>query len=50
MDYIYMYGMVMSTEASLLKADFPKADGYGEIKEKYHHIGGETGTASVLMA
>lgn len=50
MDYIYMYGMVMSTEAFLLKAGFPKADGYGEIKEKYHHIGGETGTASAVLA
>ncbi len=50
MDYIYMYGMVMSTQAFLLKSDFPKADGYGEIKEKYHHIGGETGTAAAILA
>lgn len=50
MDYIYMYGMVMSTEAFLLKSSFPNADGYGEIKEKYHHIGGETGTAAAVLA
>ena len=49
MDYIYLYGMVMSTEAFLLKGNFPSADGYGEIKEKYHHIGGETGTAAAVL-
>lgn len=47
--YVYMYGMVMSTEAFLLGGEFPKADGYGEIKEKYHHIGGETGTAAAVL-
>lgn len=45
-----MYGMVMSTEAFLLKGKFPSADGYGEIREKYHHIGGETGTAAAVLA
>ena len=48
-DYIYLYGMVMSTEAFLLKNSFPSPDGYGEIKEKYHHIGGETGTAAYFQ-
>ena len=48
-DYIYLYGMVISTEAFLLKGKFPFADGYGEIKEKYHHIGGETGTAAAVL-
>ncbi|MBD5129501.1 MAG: carbohydrate kinase family protein [Ruminococcaceae bacterium] len=47
--YIYMYGQIMSTEAFLLKGEFPKADGYGEIKEKYHHVGGETGTAAAVL-
>lgn len=42
--------MVMSTEAFLLKGKFPSADGYGEIREKYHHIGGETGTAAAVLA
>lgn len=50
MDYIYLYGMVISTEAYLLKDKFPLADGYGEIKEKYHLIGGETGTAAAVLA
>lgn len=49
MDYIFLYGMVMSTEAFLLKGEFPKADGYGEIKERYHHVGGETGTAAAVL-
>ncbi|MCM1164861.1 MAG: carbohydrate kinase family protein [Lachnospiraceae bacterium] len=48
--YIYMYGQVMSTEAFLLKGEFPEADGYCEIKEKYHHVGGETGTAAAVLA
>lgn len=48
--YVYLYGMVMSTESFLLKYDYPKADGYCEIKEKYHLIGGETGTAAVVLA
>lgn len=47
--YVYMYGMVMSTEAFLLSGEFPTADGYGEIKEKYHHVGGETGTAAAVL-
>lgn len=48
-NYIYMYGMVMSTVSFLLCGDFPAADGYGEIKEKYHLLGGETGTAAALL-
>lgn len=45
-----MYGMIMSTEAFLLKEKFPLPDGYAEIKEKYHHIGGETGTAAAVLS
>lgn len=48
-DYIYMYGQVMSTCAFLLCDDFPKPDGYGEIKEKNHLVGGETGTAAAVL-
>lgn len=47
--YIYMYGMVMSTESFLLDGKFPEADGYCEIKKKYHHVGGETGTAAAVL-
>ncbi len=49
-NYIYMYGMIISTKAFLLKDKFPLADGYGEIKEKYHLVGGETGTAAAVLA
>lgn len=49
-NYIYMYGQIMSTVSFLLYGDFPKADGYGEIKEKYHLVGGETGTASAVLS
>lgn len=48
-NYIYMYGMVMSTYAYLLCGNYPEADGYAEIKGKYHHLGGETGTAAAIL-
>ena len=47
--YIYMYGQVMSTHSFLLSGNFPKPDGEADIKEKYHVIGGETGTASAVL-
>lgn len=47
--YIYMYGMVMTTESFLLSWDYPEADGYCEIKEKYFQLGGETGTAAAVL-
>ncbi|MGN1147093.1 MAG: carbohydrate kinase family protein, partial [Lachnospiraceae bacterium] len=49
-DYVYLYGMVMSTHSFLLNGDFPKADGYGEIREKHYLLGGETGTAAAVLA
>ena len=48
-NYVYMYGMVMSTMSLLLCGDFPKADGYGEVERKYHLLGGETGTACAVL-
>ena len=47
-NYVYMYGQVISTRSFLLKGDFPKPDGEAEIKEKYHLVGGETGTAAAV--
>lgn len=32
-EYVYLYGMVMSTHSFLLNGAFPKEDGYGEIRE-----------------
>ncbi len=47
---IYLYGQIMSTESFKLAGEFPKEDGYAEIAEKYHTIGGETGTAAAVLA
>ena len=48
-NYVYMYGQMISTCSFLLDGDFPKADGTAEIKEKYHLVGGETGTAAAVL-
>lgn len=48
--YVYMYGQIMSTQSFLLKGSFPAADDYAEIKERYHLVGGETGTAAAVLA
>lgn len=48
-DYIYLYGMVMSTWNVRLSTPYPREDGYGEICEKYHLLGGETGTAATVL-
>ena len=48
--YVYMYGQIMSTQSFLLKGGFPAADDYAEIKERYHLVGGETGTAAAVLA
>ncbi|MCL2053741.1 MAG: carbohydrate kinase family protein [Oscillospiraceae bacterium] len=47
---IYLYGMVTKTNGFLLSSDFPKADNYSEIKERYTLPGGETGTAAIILA
>ena len=47
---IYLYGMVTKTNGFLLRGDFPEADRYCEIKERYTLPGGETGTAAIVLA
>lgn len=47
-NYVYMYGQIISTQSFLLKGSFPQPDGEAEIKEKYHLVGGETGTAAAV--
>ena len=47
-NYVYMYGQIISTQSFLLKGSFPKPDEEAEIKEKYHLVGGETGTAAAV--
>lgn len=46
---IYLYGMVMNTKSYLIDGALPQEDGYAMIKEKYDGIGGETGTAAVVL-
>lgn len=48
-NYVYMYGMVMSTLSMRLCGEYPPADGYAEVAEKYHLLGGETGTAAAVL-
>jgi hypothetical protein len=47
---IYLYGMITKTNGFLLQGDFPKADHYCEVKERYTLPGGETGTAAIILA
>ena len=47
---IYLYGMVTKTNGFLLRGDFPQADHYCEVKERYTLPGGETGTAAIILA
>lgn len=49
-DYIYMYGQIISTHSFVLEGEFPKRDGCGLIQESNHHIGGETGNATAILA
>jgi len=47
---VYLYGMVTKTNGFLLRDDFPKADHYSEVKQRYTLPGGETGTAAIVLA
>ena len=47
---IYLYGMILLTNRFLLQNDYPEADTYSEIKEKYKLPGGETGTCATVLA
>lgn len=46
---VYLYGMVVKTNSFLLRGEYPKADGYGDVAEKYILPGGETGTAATVL-
>lgn len=47
---VYLYGMILITNSFRLKYQYPEADTYGEILEKYVLPGGETGTAATVLA
>lgn len=49
MSYIYLYGMVLTSQHIRIKGKYPKADTYCEIEGKYYGVGGETGTAAVIL-
>lgn len=50
MGYIYLYGMILSSQSIKLISDFPKPDNYCEVERRYYGVGGETGTAAVILA
>ncbi len=50
MGYLYLYGMVMTSKSIRLRWDYPAADGYGEMEEEHYGVGGETGTAAVILS
>jgi sugar/nucleoside kinase (ribokinase family) len=45
----YLYGMILKTNSFLLKGEYPKADTYGEILQRYALPGGETGTCATVL-
>ncbi len=47
---IYLYGMIVLSTIHRLAADYPEADGYGEIEETHVVPGGETGNSALILA
>ena len=47
---IYLYGMIVLSTIHRLVADYPEADGYGEIEETHVVPGGETGNSALILA
>ena len=47
---IYLYGMIVYSTIHRLVADYPEADGYGEIEETHVVPGGETGNSAIVLA
>lgn len=50
MGYIYLYGMILSSQCIKLAWEYPTADSYCEIDRRFYGVGGETGTAAVILA
>ncbi|MDD5935208.1 MAG: carbohydrate kinase family protein [Clostridiales bacterium] len=46
---VYLYGMILATNSFLLAGEYPKADTYGEIKQKFRLPGGETGSCATVL-
>ncbi len=47
---VYLHGQILGTHSFLLKGEFVQPDEYSEIKAKYFLPGGETGTATTVLA
>lgn len=47
---VYLHGQILGTHSFLLKGEFVKPDEYAELKAKYFLPGGETGTATTVLA
>lgn len=47
--YAYLHGMILMTNSFLLTGEYPEADTYGEIAEKYRLPGGETGACALVL-
>lgn len=47
---VYLHGQILGTHSFLLKGDFLQPDEYSEINAKYFLPGGETGTATTVLA
>jgi sugar/nucleoside kinase (ribokinase family) len=47
---VYLYGMIVYSTIHRLAAEFPDADGYGEIEETHIVPGGETGNSAIVLA
>lgn len=47
---VYLHGQILGTHSFLLKGEFLQPDEYSEISAKYFLPGGETGTATTVLA
>lgn len=47
---VYLHGQILGTHSFWLKDGFLEPDEYAEIKAKYFLPGGETGTATTVLA
>lgn len=47
---VYLHGQILGTHSFLLKGEFVQPDEYAEIKAKFFLPGGETGTATTVLA
>ena len=47
---VYLYGMIVLSTVHRLAAEFPDADGYGEIEETHVVPGGETGNSALVLS